>query len=43
MESEDARPSIPDYVDIIRDVSNDPAYKNRALAERVINEPLQER
>ena len=42
MESEDARPSIPDYVDIIRDVSNDPAYKNRALAERVINEPLQE-
>lgn len=37
-ESEGA--AIPDYVQIIRDVSADPAYKNRALAERVVNEEI---
>lgn len=37
---EDEGAAIPDYVRIIRDVSADPAYKNRALAERVVNEPI---
>ena len=31
---------LPDYVQIIRDVSADPAYKNRALAERIVNEEI---
>ena len=37
-ESEGA--ALPDYVRVIRDVSADPAYKNRMLAERVINEEI---
>ena len=44
MEIELARESegaaIPDYVRIIRDVSADPAYKNRALAEQVVYEKI---
>ena len=40
LEREDEGAAIPDYVRIIRDVSADPAYKNRSLAERVIYEPI---
>ena len=32
--------AIPEYVRIIRDVSADPAYKNRSLAEQVVMEPI---
>ena len=32
--------AIPDYVRIIRDVSADPAYKNRSLAEHVVFEAI---
>lgn len=37
-ESEGA--AIPEYVRIIRDVSADPAYKNRMLAENVVYEEI---
>ena len=40
LEDEDAGAAIPDYVHIIRDVSADPAYKNRSLAENVIYEEI---
>ena len=40
LEREDEGAAIPDYVRIIRDVSADPAYKNRSLAERLIYEPI---
>ena len=32
--------AIPDYVRIVRDVSADPAYKNRSLAENVVFEAI---
>ena len=37
---EDEGAAIPDYVHIIRDVSDDVAYKNRQLAENVIYEKI---
>ena len=40
LEREDEGAAIPEYVQIIRDVSDDPAYKNRALAENVVNEKI---
>lgn len=40
LDSEDEGAELPDYVQIIRDVSADPAYKNRALAERIVNEEI---
>ncbi len=40
LEREDEGAAIPDYVQIIRDVSADPAYKNRSLAENVIYEEI---
>lgn len=40
LEREDEGAAIPDYVQIIRDVSADPAYKNRSLAEKVIYEEI---
>jgi CYTH domain-containing protein len=40
LEDEDEGAAIPDYVHIIRDVSADPAYKNRSLAENVIYEEI---
>jgi len=40
LEREDEGAAIPDYVHIIRDVSADPAYKNRSLAENVIYEAI---
>ena len=40
LEREDEGAALPDYVRIIRDVSADPAYKNRSLAERVVDEPI---
>ena len=40
LESENEGAAIPEYVHIIRDVSADPAYKNRALAENVVNEAI---
>ena len=40
LEREDEGAAIPDYARIIRDVSADPAYKNRALAERVVYEEI---
>jgi len=40
LEREDEGTAIPDYVQIIRDVSADPAYKNRSLAENVIYEEI---
>lgn len=36
LEDETISPAIPGYVSIIRDVSADPAYKNHALARRVV-------
>ena len=40
LESEAEGAAIPDYVRIIRDVSADPAYKNRSLAENVVYEEI---
>jgi CYTH domain-containing protein len=40
LEREDEGAAIPDYVRIIRDVSADPAYKNRNLAENVVYEEI---
>ena len=40
LEHENEGAAIPVYVHIIRDVSADPAYKNRQLAECVINEVI---
>ena len=40
MENEAETPLIPDYLSVIRDVSNDLAYKNRSLAEKVIYEEI---
>ncbi|MBQ3425418.1 MAG: hypothetical protein IJH38_09495 [Clostridia bacterium] len=40
LERENEGAAIPDYVHIIRDVSADPAYKNRALAENVVMEEI---
>lgn len=40
LDREDEGAAIPEYVRIIRDVSADPAYKNRALAERVVTEEI---
>ena len=40
LESEEEGAAIPDYVRIIRDVSADPAYKNRSLAENVVYEEI---
>lgn len=40
LEHENEGAAIPDYVQIIRDVSADLAYKNRSLAENVIYEEI---
>ena len=40
LEREDEGAAIPDYVHIIRDVSDDVAYKNRSLAENVVYEEI---
>ena len=40
LEREDEGAAIPDYVHIIRDVSDDYHYKNRQLAENVIYEEI---
>ena len=40
LDREDEGAAIPDYVHIIRDVSDDPAYKNRQLAEQVVYEEI---
>ena len=40
LEHEDEGAAIPDYVHIIRDVSDDRAYKNRSLAENVVYEEI---
>ena len=40
LEREDEGAALPDYVRIIRDVSADPAYKNRSLAEKVVYEEI---
>ena len=40
LESEDEGAAIPEYVHIIRDVSDDLAYKNRSLAENVMYEEI---
>ncbi len=40
LEREDEGAAIPDYVHIIRDVSDDMAYKNRSLAEKVVVEEI---
>ena len=40
LEHENEGAAIPEYVQIIRDVSADPAYKNRSLAENVIYEEI---
>ncbi len=40
LESENEGAAIPEYVQIIRDVSDDLAYKNRSLAENVICEEI---
>ena len=40
LRSEDEAATIPDYVDVIRDVSGEKAYKNKQLAKQVPMEPL---
>ena len=40
LESENEGAAIPEYVQIIRDVSDDLAYKNRSLAENVVYEDI---
>ena len=38
--SENEGAALPDYVRVIRDVSADPAYKNRSLAENIVMEDI---
>ena len=40
LEREDEGAAIPDYVQIIRDVSADPPHQNRSLAENVVYETI---
>ena len=40
LEREDEGAALPEYVRVIRDVSDDVAYKNRQLAENVIYEKI---
>lgn len=40
LDREDEGAAIPEYVHIIRDVSDNPAYKNRSLAENVVYEEI---
>ena len=40
LECENEGAALPDYVQVIRDVSADIAYKNRSLAENVIYEEI---
>ncbi len=40
LENENEGAALPDYVHVIRDVSADPAYKNRQLAENVVYEAI---
>ena len=40
LEREDEGAALPEYVRVIRDVSADPAYKNRSLAENVVYEEI---
>ena len=40
LEDENEGAAIPEYVHIIRDVSANPAYRNRSLAENVIYEDI---
>ena len=39
LESEDQAPAIPDWLDVIRELTGERAYKNRYLAESV---PMEE-
>lgn len=40
LESEEETPQIPEYVQVIRDVSDAPEYKNRMLAAKVPHESI---
>ena len=40
LEREDEGAALPEYVQIIRDVSDEPAYSNRNLAENVVFETI---
>ena len=40
LEREDEGAALPDYVHVIRDVSADPAYKNKQLAKRIPMEDI---
>lgn len=41
LDSEEEIPAIPDYVQIIRDVSSAPEYKNRMLAVKIPHESIE--
>lgn len=40
VDSEDTHPPIPDFIQVIKDISSDMRYRNSALAKEVITEPL---
>ena len=40
VESEDIKPPIPDFITIIKDVTFDKRYRNSALAQNIITEPV---
>ncbi|MBQ2944482.1 MAG: CYTH domain-containing protein [Ruminococcus sp.] len=40
VESENVKPPIPDFITIIKDVTFDKRYRNSALAQNIITEPL---
>lgn len=40
VESEDIHPPIPDFIEIIKDVTSDKRYRNTALAQQILTEDL---
>ncbi len=40
VESEEVKPPIPDFITVIKDVTFDPRYRNSALAQKIITEPI---
>ncbi|MGN0452676.1 MAG: CYTH domain-containing protein [Ruminococcus sp.] len=40
VQSEDTKPPIPDFIEVIKDITKDKRYRNSALCQSVILEPL---
>ncbi len=40
VESEDIKPPVPDFIEVIKDVTSDSRYRNSALAQEIITEEI---